>query len=218
MSSLMRYSYISDTQLDMLVSQIPISTLKRTASELQISLSLIKISLKRSPADENRFNKLQVARRFLRHSDNTGELSTTPLRPWIIDRIPLSTVQVGDEAVLYIGDKEHIQLCLLGSRRSLVGTQSATTAGAQLQGTTQIIESLLSGSWNSPPLANNSGTPELHTNNALTLSVIDSALHLERGIARVLDFAAYYVAEKRFADGRLGILACPLYIGEAYDG
>jgi hypothetical protein len=69
------YIYISDSKVDMLLSQIPHDQKKKIATEFKIDLKLLSASRKAETEDEsNRFTRLEAVTAFIREYGNVGSV------------------------------------------------------------------------------------------------------------------------------------------------
>jgi hypothetical protein len=70
------YIYISDTKVDMLFAQIPRKTLEGLAGELNINFGIFSTTLKQDAAEENRFSKLEVVRKYIEKHSVVGTIDS----------------------------------------------------------------------------------------------------------------------------------------------
>lgn len=136
-----QYTYVSDSMLDVIVGQLPHSLLRRASKELKVDFKIISLSLKRSPSDDNRYGRLRVATDYIRRECASGSLDENPLLPWIDASVSLATARAGDRGIVYVGSSGAKTVCLIGSRRSVVGTQLPTEQTSS--GTWLMVEDLL---------------------------------------------------------------------------
>ena len=67
------YVYVSDSKVDMLLSQIPHEVKKKIAAEFKFDLKLLSVSRKsETESEENRFSRLDAVVTFIRQYGNLG--------------------------------------------------------------------------------------------------------------------------------------------------
>lgn len=124
-------------------------------------------------------------------------------------------MRIGGSGILYVGRDESVSICLLGSRKHLLGssTQSIDASAS----TSDMIEDLLSisekGTSGAPGLISDPTSEDLRTE--LTLNLIEDAAHSTSGVARTMSFVARMMA--RWPGTKCGqiVLASPVFVAES---
>lgn len=216
------YTYVSDSKIDMLFQQVPERFLRRATAELRLDIKLISISLKREPSEYNRYNRLRIVLDYIHREGSPGALADYPPRSWLFDEILMTTVQVGDSCILYVGSSGRTSVCLIGSVASIIGFRPRQAEAPEA--TWPMIQALLANVDKVPlsviprmnPEANVGSADFAATERKLDFQVIDQALEGTVGIPRRMRFAARKVAWKEMPLTRsISILATPVCVSES---
>lgn len=130
------YIYISDSKVDMLLSQIPHDQKRKIATEFKIDLKLLSASRKAEMEDEsNRFSRLEAVTAFIREYGNVGSIDgpdeyiegDLPMRwgPYI----NIYDYEGGESPLVYFGgETERTIIGLGGSSKHVIGSSGQSSA------------------------------------------------------------------------------------------
>ena len=120
------YIYISDTKVDMLLSQIPHEAKKKIATELKFDLKVLSASRKsETDQEDNRFTRLEAVVTFIREYGNIGTVDEPD--EYIDDVLPMRWGPYGNlieqtPLVYFGGLTERTIVGLGGSMKHVIGS------------------------------------------------------------------------------------------------
>jgi|SRR6185295_3433137 len=219
------YLYISDQKVDMLLPQIPTKIKHKLSAEFGVDVGVFKARLQSERiAYEDRVHRLAVVERHIRSGD-LGTLDNP--KAWISDTAAasLGNFVENDKLVFFIGRSGKSNFVLGGSVAHLISRDPATDVSVGWSYIQDLLETLESTIANGADLA----LSEHDLVSSLSLgvghpdspspwyNVIEVVQQRVRGPAIKIEFLAKRLAvgEASSRDGRLPILASPLYVAMA---
>ncbi|HET6852469.1 MAG TPA: SAVMC3_10250 family protein [Pyrinomonadaceae bacterium] len=214
------YIYVSDSKVDMLLSQMPRDAKRKIATEFKIDLKLLGASRKaETEYEENRFTRLDAVVSFVRQYGNLGTIDKPD--EYIEDTLPMRWVHYPYEAdkelpvVYFGGSTDRTIVGLGGSEKHLIGiTPQATVSSHSFAPT--LVACL------EEELKLNLGlNPYALGEEAWRYAVFWTTTHM-KGLKQRYEFMAKRLlyGSDEFSDGAAGherkiLLATPLYIAMA---
>jgi hypothetical protein len=128
------YVYVSDSKVDMLMSQIPHDTRKKISTELKVDLKVLGASRKaETEAEDNRFTRLHAVVSFIREYGNVGTVDEPD--EYIADTLALrwgpyvDGLEKDKTSVVYFGGSTSQTIVGLGgSSKHVIGNEGQSYA------------------------------------------------------------------------------------------
>lgn len=115
------YLYISDAKVDMLLPQVPKSSLQKTSVEFGVNIEIFKASYKEEHNHlDSRVARLKAVEDYIvQQHDEVGSLENPS--SWVKATTKVKVVDFGEGSVFFVGKKGSIIFGLGGSARNLIG-------------------------------------------------------------------------------------------------
>lgn len=198
------YTYVSDSKIDMLYSQLPSKEARRISTELELNFGIVKASASKPELDSDLYSKLKVVVSYLKQKGLIGTVSKP--KDYFAHKMKMHLGNVSfykgdDSMILYSGVSEDgILVGLVGSSAHVVGApsmESESLGYARAEFWLQIIEEMRSPS------------KEEYENEMYDLdNLIDyQARHRDDASKQSVEF----VAKKFIVEGNF-LIGSPLYV------
>jgi len=133
------YTYISDTKVDMLYAQIPISVRNKVATELKIDLQVLSTTFKQDSAETTRFSKLKVVTEYVEKHEKVGTIDSPSF--FFRGVLPMRWGKLFDtDAVYFGGITKKTVLGLSGSGKHVIGEVGTSETGLPGSGATFLMQ------------------------------------------------------------------------------
>jgi hypothetical protein len=213
------FTYISDAKVDMLLPQVPHGVQQKLAAEVGFNFGVVsgKVGAEVQPL-ESRVARLVVVEQHVRSTEHVEPPGADA--KWIGGELSMSSVDIGDGCLLFVGEADEWLLALGGSARHLAGGAAPRTAEITFSFLHDIASRLAELTANEPAMLDviperlhvDTLAPGVHQGAKAWAELITwcSGLH-ERSPQQRLGFLAKRLAAQQYG-GRSVILASPLYI------
>ncbi len=185
------YIYVSDTKVDMLYEQIPISLRNKLAAELKIDLKLLSASFSEKDLDETRFSKLDIVVNYIKKHQRVGRVDQPESYfQGMMDLRwgPLFSRLSG--AIYFGGTTPHTILGLGGSLKHVIGEVGSAEAGATSQPMSSTPSLLYLLASNIRPDLSTDSQPSTNAENQQALLDVANVTKTMQGPSQRLEFLA----------------------------